>query len=212
MSTTSRRRSMRIALVAVLAIAAPLALTACQPEPDATGVSTTSPAPGSVGSPTIVPTKRPAGTDITLPASCAAIYSSAMTATLTQNIAPLDDPGVTMLSTQNVDALDILASGVPTLRCTWGTPSEKGLATNVSIITSSQAVTITQSMQVAGFACTDSAGGTLCVAEQKLLDKDDNVVTRGESHYFRGNGWISTTWIQYLPEGYTQDIVTTLWW
>ncbi|MDQ1129142.1 hypothetical protein [Microbacterium sp. SORGH_AS_0888] len=40
---------------------------------------------------------------------------------------------------------------------------------------------------------------------------DDKVVTRGETHFLRGNGWITTSWVDDQPDGYTEDIVATLW-
>ena len=49
--------------------------------------------------------------------------------------------------------------------------------------------------------------GTLCQIEQRTVDLDDNEVTLGESHFVRGDGWVSTAWINFAPEGYTEDIV-----
>ena len=62
-----------------------------------------------------------------------------------------------------------------------------------------------------GFGCAEQDGGTICRIEQKRIDLDDNEVTLGETHYVRGNGWVSTAWINFAPEGYTEDIADTLW-
>lgn len=216
MSTTSSRPRTRVVLAIALAASAVLTLSACKPEPAASAAPAPTIASASASptlatpTPTPLPTAQPAG-DIVLPGSCESLYSPAMTATLQQNVSPLNDAGVTMFSSQNVDALDVLSSGVPTLRCSWGTPSEKGIATNVTIIAPAQAATIRQSMLAAGFACEDTHGAVLCLTEATGVDQDDRVFTRGEMHYFRGNGWIATSWLEYIPEGYTQDIADVLW-
>ena len=134
-----------------------------------------------------------------------------MLATLNAQSPPLNDPGVTMLSSQNAELLEIQTSGIPTLRCSWGRPSESGLATNVSIVDPGQSAAILAALQGSGFGCAEQDGGTICRIEQKRIDLDDNEVTLGETHFVRGNGWISTAWIDFAPEGYTEDIAHTLW-
>ena len=124
---------------------------------------------------------------------------------------PLNDPGVTMNSTQNVVALELLTSGIPPLRCSWGAPSESGLATNVSVVDAARTATLLGALRAAGFGCETTWDGTLCQIEQKTVDLDDNEVALGEWHFFRGDGWVSTAWINFAPEGYTEDIVDTLW-
>jgi hypothetical protein len=54
-------------------------------------------------------------------------------------------------------------------------------------------------------------GAPRCQIEQRTVDLDDNEVTLGESHFVRGDGWVTTAWINFAPEGYTEDIVSTLW-
>ncbi len=134
-----------------------------------------------------------------------------MLATLMAQAPPLNDPGVTMLSTQNAELLEIMGSGIPTIRCSWGGPSEFGLATNVSIIDAGQSAAILAAVQSSGLGCADYAGGTICRIEQKRLDFDDQEVAFGETHFLRGNGWVSTSWLNFAPEGYTEDIADTLW-
>jgi hypothetical protein len=151
-----------------------------------------------------------AGNDLALPAACEELYSPAMLSSLQQQ-APLNDPGVTMTSTQNVEALEILTSGVPTLRCSWGVPSETGLATNVSLVDGPQSAALASALTNAGFACAARDGGTVCTFEQTMVDQDDHIVALAETHVLRGNAWISTASIDFAPEGYTEDIVATLW-
>ncbi len=202
------------ALGAALAlVVAATALVGCLPEPAATPTPTataTSPAPTETATPTPDPT-TPSADDIALPQACEAIYSPAMLAALNAANPPLNDPGVTMNSSQIVEALELLSSGIPTIRCSWGTPGEYGLATNVSLVDAAQAADLLTALQNVGFACEEFAGGTRCSLQRDTIDLDDNLVHLGEVHFFRGNGWVSTAWIQFAPEGYTDDIVATLW-
>ena len=142
-----------------------------------------------------------------LPEQCEDIYSAGMLASLNAATPPLNDPGVTMNATQNVDALELLTSGIPTIRCSWGRPSESGLATNVSVVDAARTAALLDALRAAGFGCESIWEGTLCQIEQRTVDLDDNEVTLGESHFVRGDGWVSTAWINFAPEGYTEDIV-----
>jgi hypothetical protein len=170
-------------------------------------LSATATARGAGPSPSATPTA--AGFD--LPEACEQMYSADMLASLQVANPPLNDPGVTMLSAQNVAILEILDSGVPTLRCTWGTPSEMGLATNVSVVDAAQATSVVTALTQAGFGCEDLADGTVCRIEQRGVTLDDEEYTRGETHYVGGGGLVSTQWINFNPDGYTEDVVATIW-
>ena len=179
-----------------------------QPEPTSTGdptpeITTLGETPGGSASPS--PSTETAA-DISIPVRCEDIYSAAMLSVLESGNPPLNDPGVTMESTEIVEALEVLGSGVQTLRCSWGLPSSYGLATNVTIVDEAQAQTILDSLPDRGFACEDLADGTVCRAQ-----RSDGENSFGESHYLRANGWVSTRWINFGPQGYTEDIVATLW-
>ena len=212
-STRLRRGACAVAATAVLIAG----LAACAPEPVDPAPSGTSAAPSPSSTSTASPTPTPTPTatasadDIALPASCDAIYSPAMRAELEANIAPLNDPGVTMPATQNAEALQLLESGLPTLRCTWGSPSERGIATNVSIVDPAATADLAGALANTGFACSEAQGGTVCRLNETLIDYDDNIVEKGESHFFRGNGWVTTVWLDYGPEGYTEDIASMVW-
>ncbi|HYI50379.1 MAG TPA: hypothetical protein VEX42_02280 [Microbacterium sp.] len=151
-----------------------------------------------------------AGEDIELPTGCEQLYSSGMLASLQQK-GPLNDPGVTMTSTQTVDALELLTSGIPTIRCTWGAPSETGLATNVSIVDAAQSAAIATALANAGFACESRDAATVCRYTQTMVDLDDDLVELTETHALRANAWVSTATINFGSEGYTEDIMATLW-
>ncbi|PZU37985.1 MAG: hypothetical protein DI573_10630 [Microbacterium sp.] len=205
---TDTPRSRR-ALTAVLASAA-LALAGCVPEPGPTPSSTGDPSPAQ-STPGATPSASAsadagAGDDIALPARCEDIYSADMLATLTEQNPPLNDPGVTMYSSQIVEALEVIESGAPSIRCSWGVPSEVGLATNVTIVDTAQATLLRETLPAKGLVCEEAGQGTLCT-----MSGTNDVADFGETHYLRGNGWISTHWINYDPEGYTDDIVGMLW-
>jgi hypothetical protein len=124
---------------------------------------------------------------------------------------PLNDPGVTMTSTQNVEALELLGSGVPTIRCSWGTPSESGMATNVTIVDAAQSAALATALANAGFACAPELGGTVCRLAQSMINQDDEIAELTETHVLRGNAWVSSYTINFDVEGYTPDVVATLW-
>ncbi len=201
------RRPSHALLAAVLAAVA-LSASACAPEP----------APGASGSPsssTASPSESASAlpTDVpwALPAACPDIYSAGMLGTLESTVPPLNDPGITMLSSQIVDALELLESGIPTLRCTWGMPSERGIATNVSIVDAEQAATLREVLLQTGFSEESFAGGTIYRIQQDALTQDDDIVTMGETHFVGDGGWVSTRWIDAAVQGYTEDIVSTVW-
>ena len=198
-------RGLLIALLAAVALTA----TACVPEPASSASSSPSSSPTSAApSPSPTPTGEP---DAALPQACSDIYSATMLATLQSDVAPSNDPGVTMLSSQNVEALDMLASGIPTLRCTWGTPSERGIATNVSQIDAAQSSTLRDALLQAGFSEEPFADGEIYRIQQDMIDQDDQVVTLGEAHFLGDGGWVSTRWINAEVPGYTEDVVATLY-
>ncbi|WP_194408947.1 hypothetical protein [Microbacterium cremeum] len=204
-----KRVTVAIAALATVALLA----TGCRPEPSGTPEPTASatldkPTPGPSVSP--IETELPdAGFDV--PASCEQIYSAAMLSRLQSENPPLNDPGVTMLSTENADLLEVIHSGAPTLRCSWGQPSEFGLATNVTAIEAEQAADIESALQSAGFGCEALGGGTVCRIEQRGITLDDQEYTRGETHYLGDGAIVTTAWINFSPDGYTEDIVSTLW-
>jgi hypothetical protein len=214
MTTASSRRAvpMRISAAAAAALVLGLALVGCQPEPSPSG-SAMSPSVPASASPTPTPTATETAAaegEIALPTTCEQLYSPAMFATLQQRDT-LNHPDVTMTSTQNVEALEILSSGAPTIRCTWGAPSETGMATNVTIVDAAQSAAIVDALIGAGFACEDVDGATVCRYEQTMVTLDDDIVKLTETHVLRGNAWVSTATINFEVEGYTEDVIATLW-
>ncbi|MFE7846455.1 hypothetical protein ACFUTX_14820 [Microbacterium sp. NPDC057407] len=210
-----RRPTLLRTLTGGLALAAAALLVAgCQaaaPEPQQTADATPSVSPRPPGAtPTPIETQTP-GATLEVPESCDDIYSGEMRAALESENPPLNDPGVTMLSTQNVDLIQIIDGGAATLRCTWGVPSEFGLATNVTALDADQSETVARELGESGFDCQPLGDGTVCRMEQKGVTLDDKEYTSGETHYVGEGGWVSTAWINFSPEGYTEDIVATIW-
>lgn len=206
------RPSRTRAALTVLLAGGMLALAACAPEtaptpaPTSTGDPTPeSVAPSATGAPTATPDAT-AGDEIAVPARCEDIYSADMLAALESQNPPLNDPGVTMYSTEIVEALEIIEAGAPSIRCSWGVPSEVGLATNVTIVDAAEAALLLERLPANGLACESFADGTLC-----RVSAENSVADFGETHFVRGNGWVATHWINFDPEGYTEDIVRTLW-
>src|SRR3546814_4949677 len=122
---------------------------------------------------------------------------------------PLNDPGVTMYSTENATLLEILET-LPTLRCTWGVPSEVGLATNISLVDAQQSAAVSDALIADGFACEDADGATICRIEQRGVTLDDNEFARGETHALLGGLGVATGWLNIAPEGDTEDILATV--
>lgn len=189
-----------------------LVTAGCAPEPSPTTSRSGSAQPTNTSSASPSATSAPDSDEaLALPASCDALYSPAMRATLDADVPPLNDPATDLVSTENTLGLEILGSATETIRCSWGPPSERGLATNVTVITDEQRDELSAAFAQSGFSTEDLAGGTIHRIEQEMITQDDELVTKGEIHYLRGDGWVSTRWINVQPDGYTEDIVASLW-
>lgn len=203
-SLVAGRRARALSALALVA----LATAGCAPEPgEGPTPSTGAPGPTLTASP--VP--APAATPFALPTDCRQLYSAGMFANLERALPPLNDPAVTLYATQVPEALDVLQSGIPTVRCTWGSAGEEGLATAVSVVDGEQSSRVQDALAAAGFECGDALGGVVCRTQTETVTMDDEVVSLGESHLLRDDAWVATSWVGALPEGYTEDIAGTLW-
>lgn len=220
---------LRSAAVAAVAAVLLIALSGCKADPvpgqtpAASGASTPSasasitptPAPSASATPSTTPspTPTPTAAPFALPGDCAAIYSPAMLSTLQADGGPLNDPGLSMGAT-NVEAayavLEQATAAGESLRCTWGVPSEVGLATQVSVVDGGQADAVITALQSHGLTCDAYQSGTLCRIVVESSEEEGGHVW-GETHFLEGNAWVATSWINFGPVGYTEDIVTTLW-
>jgi hypothetical protein len=187
-------------------------LSACAPEPSSSPEATTAPAPVTSQTPQVSPSSTPTAdaAQIELPGACTDIYSAELLASLEAEIPPLNDPGVTMLPSQNATLLETLDS-LQTIRCSWGQAGEVGLVTNVSIVDADQSAAIEAELSAAGYGCAQESDATICRIEQRGVSLDDVEYTRGETHALRGNAWVATAWLNYAPDGYTEEILATLW-
>lgn len=207
----------RTVVVGSVALTLALSLSACVPEPTASpgasasaSATTEAPTLTPAATPTATPTPTPEPTPGTaLPASCEQAFSEGQRAALQEQGLPLNDPGVTLLSTDQAALLELLAT-VPTIRCSWGTPSERGIATNVSIVDQAQAAGVRDTLASAGFGCEESGSATVCRIEQRGVSLDDVPFERGEVQALAGDVWVTTSWINVDVSGYTEDILSTV--
>jgi hypothetical protein len=210
---TTDRRAVRTAsaFAGVALVVAALAACATPPEASVSTPPTTSshpPSSAALSSPAALAEHE--ATALVLPAACEDIYSDAMFAHLTATAPPLNDPGHTTPSTELAAGREVL-DVAPSLRCTWGGPSEYGLSTNVTIVDAAQSTSVEQAAVESGMTCKPHAGGTICRTWEDFFVDGELYATVGETHYFRDNGWVATHWTNFAPEGYTEDIVATLW-
>lgn len=205
-----RSRSLAVVVVAVGAVvlAGCDALPTQTPDPTA---SVSSAAPRPTGTSTTAAPYPTSDADFAVPDSCDRLYSPAMLDELTRTNPPLNDPGITIYASENVEALEILSSGIPTLRCSWGAAGAPGLVTNVSLVSADQSDELREAFTSSGMACEAVGSGTVCRIEQETIDREDTIVRIGETHYLQGEGWVATHWVDFAPEGYTEDIVATVW-
>ncbi len=149
-----------------------------------------------------------------LPASCEALYSPGMLSTLaasgvTLNPAWLFDPEI--VSEQHGTLVDDLQPTLNTpnkLTCTWTRPdggSEVGLTTEIVQVTAAQASEISAKLASIGWTRLDELGGVRWVVQREL---EGNAV--GESQFVRDGLWFATQYLNLPINGYTADMVNTV--
>lgn len=208
---SAKPRRAALSAIAAIAIAALALLGGCAVAQVGTGSPEADP-----GSSTTAPVERPIPSTTSpaepvgpRPASCEEIYTPAMFEELKAKM-PLNHPTVDeSLGTSDEQLVDLLEQ-LESLKCSWGGASEYGLSTNVSQVDAEQAETVLARLQELDFQCYDENEGTRCVASA-VGDDDVGAHRYGESHFLRGQIWIATHWVDFSPDGYTQDIVTALW-
>lgn len=148
---------------------------------------------------------------IELPEDCGSLFDEDFIAEMESTGLPLNDPGITMTSTELTAGLTLLENEA-SLRCTWGVPSEVGLATTIALVTEAQADSIIAEAEMEDFECsTVSWSETRCTFVFRDDDADFGAVAHGEEHVLRGNAWIATRWLEVEIPGYTDDIVAKIW-
>jgi hypothetical protein len=150
-----------------------------------------------------------------LPGSCDQLYSTAMVDTLTAgnlalNPARLNDPGANVTFAPADEQLRTLIDANESLQCIWVTPeggSGIGIGTAVVLVDAVERDQVTGRLRSLGFSCVDEREGLRCETESS---SDEG--TFGESHFLRDDLWVSTQYGDVpLPEGYTLDIINSLW-
>jgi len=174
----------------------------------------TRPTPSSTAEPLAVATPAPAAAAGPRPTTCDAIYSPTMLATLedTGTLNPdwaKDDESGVQIGTNDTE-LTAVIEGAEHLTCVWGDPeggSGSGLTSNVVFVTAEQSETVHQRLLALGENCYEELGGIRCLAETS--QGEDGV--SGESHFLRDGVWLATRYVNAGPDGYTHDMVATVW-
>ncbi|WP_162924997.1 hypothetical protein [Mycetocola zhujimingii] len=221
-----RRRRRLILWVSVgLAVAVVIALvvfwatrgdagTGGEASPTPTATATETPTATATPTPSVTPTPTPTPTAegpdaISLPSECSEVYSPTFFESLNVSGMPLNDETLAGTPPTKSEKAESIRESLPSIDCDWGVASEVGIGSAVNIVDEGQRAGAIEALTADGHTCADWMGGTHCT----ILWTDDTgeYGPAGESHYFRGNGWVSTHWTQVEIAGYTEDIVATLW-
>lgn len=170
---------------------------------------------GLVAAPRPTPTFSPAATvppspePSIIPSSCEQIY----TRDWQEELAPIALNPAWTDKTAAVGTADVALKQLLTpdtmLTCQWGKesgPSTVGIVTSLAQIDSETDSLVKSRLNALGWTCYDSSGGVRCITEGT-----DTNGAWGESHFIRDGVWIATRWSNLAPDGYTADIVSTLW-
>ena len=179
------------------------------PEPTPTATVTETPTPTATPTETPTPTATAEPDAITLPTECSEAFSPAFFDQITGYGLPLNDPTVADSPITKSESVERLREALPHLRCTWGAASDSGILSAINIVDEAQRNAAIAALTDDGYTCADELGGTNCIIE--FLDDTGEFAAAGESHYLRGNGWVSSYWTQIDFTGYNEDIIATLW-
>jgi uncharacterized lipoprotein NlpE involved in copper resistance len=201
-----------VALAASVLLLAGCANGAPEETPSETASSTTESTASAAPTPDGAPDPTTPEGGFALPASCEQVWSPGGLSVLTEELGALNDPGFTMSSTEVVDALEVL-DAAETLRCTWGVPSEVGIATNVTIVDDAQAQTVRDALDEEGFSCEDRGTVTRCDLEEEIPGGEAGPgALIVETHVLGAGGWASTHALNIdLEPDYTDDLIATVW-
>lgn len=146
-----------------------------------------------------------------IPADCAGVYSRDWEAEfdfeLALNPEWLQQPGAELWGTNDPAALELMRER-SSLQCAWVLPEgggDVGIITNLSTVTAEEESTVVDALAAAGLECYAEEGGTRCIVEEST-----DAGASGESHFVREGVWIGTRWANLSANGYTLDIVGTI--
>jgi hypothetical protein len=182
------------------------------------GASTARPLPSTPPAPILLEpgTPAPTVTDAVSagpkhPSSCADIYTidwSMNLSPLVLNPAWAQDPASGVHNGTDDAGLATVLEDTATVTCMWGKASgggDVGLTTNVAVLTEPQQADVASRLRGLGYSCFEELKGLRCVTETI-----EDAGSWGESHFLREGLWLATKWVNASPEGYTHDIVNTL--
>jgi hypothetical protein len=179
--------------------------------PEDTGLARPVPSAPPQPSPVTAPTAAIApGTP--RPADCDEIYSPAMKAAFGDLVLNPDwttEPGADVRDGADDPQLVAVITGTEHLSCRWVSPagaSGSGVSTNVVWVTAEQSAAVQARLQALDFQCYEELEGLRCITETST-DTD----TYGQSHFLRDGIWLATQWVNAGPDGYTHDMVNTIW-
>ncbi|MFB7250404.1 hypothetical protein [Microbacterium sp. NPDC056234] len=189
-----------------------LALVGCAPEAAPSASPTSAPSEVVSPDPTPSPTPSPEQSEaISLPESCDQVFSPALRQRFEDGGLPLNDPTLTMASTDVAVALEMLAT-LESLRCTWGVASEVGITTTLALVDVEQRTDLLEAFTTQGLECTEADGAARCAVEVSYDDEESGYTgVGGEIQLVRDGVWVSTKWLNTEMTGYLEDIESTLW-
>jgi hypothetical protein len=148
------------------------------------------------------------------PTSCDEIYSPTMLETFSETHALNPAWTATAEPATRIGTLDPELSGfiaaAQHLTCVWANPvggSDSGLVTNVVFVTDEQAAAAQERLEAVAQNCYEELGGLRCVMQSET-DADGSA---GESHFLREGIWLATSYVNAGPDGYTHDLIATIW-
>jgi len=171
------------------------------------------PAPAAAASP--VPVTAPTAAvapGTPKPASCNEIYSPDMVAAfgdLVLNPAWTTEPGADVRVGADDPELRAIINASEHLSCRWVSPagaSGSGVSTSVVWVTAEQTAAVEARLRALGMECYEELGGLRCITETSA--GADSI---GQSHFLRGGIWLATQYVNAGPDGYTHDMVNTIW-
>ncbi|MEC5186158.1 hypothetical protein RCH12_003639 [Cryobacterium sp. MP_3.1] len=196
-----------VVVAAVWVVLLPRPVPAPAVDPDARPVPAAPAAAAAVIAPTAV---LEPGTP--KPASCEQIYSPVMMGAfgdLVLNPAWTAESGATVRDGADDPELRAIINANEHLSCRWVTPdgaSDTGVSTSVVWVTAEQTAAIEARLRALGMECYEELGGLRCLTETTT-----DIGKYGQSHFLRGGIWLATLWVNAGPDGYTHDMVNTIW-
>ncbi|TFC59879.1 MULTISPECIES: hypothetical protein [unclassified Cryobacterium] len=196
-----------VVLAAVWVVFSPRPVPTPAVDPDARPVPAAPAAAAAVSAPTAV---LEPGTP--KPAACEQIYSPTMVGAfgdLVLNPAWTTQPGADVRDGADDPELRAIINGSEHLSCRWVSPagaSDSGVSTSVVWVAADQTAAVEARLRALGMECYEELDGLRCITETTT-----DVGRYGQSHFLRGGIWLATLWVNAGPDGYTHDMVNTIW-